>query len=240
MLDIENVTNFEIEKSNLNELTSNERIKKICIKSIQLIDKHASICFQYKLHVIKIKTNLFQNFKNLATFFLDDVVFFFHIWSDFIFIAHWMFLFVAQNHQDFFSIFKTRVHREYDNINCIINESKSEKIDKSDFENVHCFLLSEFSHEWNVFFQKRINRLSNKNEISNENSIKNTNFNEFANVDNILTRRSIQDFDDFCRIWMSFFNVTNEFDHSKFFAAKLWFFFENNAINFFNVCQNIV
>jgi hypothetical protein len=39
---------------------------------------------------------------------------------------------------------------------------------------------------------------------------------------------------------MSFFNVTNELDHSKFFAAKLWFFLENNAINFFNVCQNIV
>jgi hypothetical protein len=50
------------------------------------------------------------------------------------------------------------------------------------------------------FFQKRINRLSNKNEINNENSIKNTNFNKLANVDNILTRRSIQDFDDFCRI----------------------------------------
>jgi hypothetical protein len=58
-----------------------------------------------------------------------------------------MSFFVAQNHQDFFSIFKTRVHREYDNINCIINESKSERIDKSDLENVHCFLLSELSHE---------------------------------------------------------------------------------------------
>jgi dsDNA-binding SOS-regulon protein len=58
-----------------------------------------------------------------------------------------MSLFVAQNHQDFSSIFKTRVHREYDNINCIINESKSEIIDKNDLENVHCFLLNEFSHE---------------------------------------------------------------------------------------------
>jgi hypothetical protein len=34
MLDIENVTNFEIEKSNSRKLASNERIKKICIKSI--------------------------------------------------------------------------------------------------------------------------------------------------------------------------------------------------------------
>jgi hypothetical protein len=143
-----------------------------------------------------------------------------------------MFLFIAQNHQDFFLIFKICVHREYDNIHCIINENKNEKIDKNDFENVHYFLLNEFSHEWNVFLQKRINRLNNKNEINNENSIKNTKFNKFANVDNILTRKSIQDFDDFCRIWMSFFNVINEFDHSKFFAAKLWFFFENNAINF--------
>ncbi len=62
MLDIKNVTNFEIEKSNSNESTSNESIKKIYIKSIQLIDKHANIYFQYKLHVIKIKTNLFQKF----------------------------------------------------------------------------------------------------------------------------------------------------------------------------------
>jgi hypothetical protein len=68
--------NFEIEKSNSNESASNERIKKICIKSIQLIDEHARICLQNKLHVIKIETNLFQSFKNLATFFLDDVVFF--------------------------------------------------------------------------------------------------------------------------------------------------------------------
>jgi hypothetical protein len=45
MLDIENVTNFEIEKSNSSESASNERIRKICIRSIQLIDKHASICF---------------------------------------------------------------------------------------------------------------------------------------------------------------------------------------------------
>ncbi len=77
MLDIENVTNFEIEKSNSRESTSNERIRKICIKSIQLIDEHASICFQNKLHVIKIKMNLFSNFKNITTFFFCDVVFFF-------------------------------------------------------------------------------------------------------------------------------------------------------------------
>ncbi len=45
MLDIENVTNFKIEKSNSSTSTSNERIKKICIESILLIDKHANICF---------------------------------------------------------------------------------------------------------------------------------------------------------------------------------------------------
>ncbi len=76
MLDIENVTNFEIEKSNSNESTSNKRIRKICIKSIQLIDEHARICLQNKLHVIKIKMNFFQNFKNFATFSFNDVVFF--------------------------------------------------------------------------------------------------------------------------------------------------------------------
>jgi hypothetical protein len=151
-----------------------------------------------------------------------------------------MFLFIAQNYQDFFSIFKTRVYREYDNVHCIINNNKSEKINKSDFKNIHYFLLSEFSNEWNILFQKRINRLSNKCEISNENSIKNTNFNKFANVNDVLTKESVQNFDDFCCIWMSFFNVTNKIDYSQFFAAELRFFFENNAINSFNVRQNIV
>jgi hypothetical protein len=34
MFNIENVTNFKIEKFDSNELTNNKRIKKICIKSI--------------------------------------------------------------------------------------------------------------------------------------------------------------------------------------------------------------
>jgi hypothetical protein len=58
-----------------------------------------------------------------------------------------MSLFIAQNHQNLFSIFKTRVRREYDHVIFIINESKSERIDKSDLKNVHDFLLSEFSDE---------------------------------------------------------------------------------------------
>jgi hypothetical protein len=151
-----------------------------------------------------------------------------------------MFFFIAQNHQHFFSIFKTRVHREYDHVIFIINENKSEKIDKSDFKSLHDFLLSEFSNEWNIFFQKRINRLNNKNETRNENSIKHANFDKFTNVDDVLTKKSIQDLDDFRCIWMSFFYVTDKIDYSQFFAAELRFFFENNAINFFNVCQNIV
>ncbi len=140
----------------------------------------------------------------------------------------------------FFSIFKTRVHREYDNFNCIINKSKNEKIDKSDSENVYCFLLNEFSDEWNILFQKRINWLSNESEISNENLIKDTNFNKFANVNDILTKRLIQNLNHFCCVWMSSLNVTNNFDNSKLFAAELKFFFENNAIRFFDIDQNII
>jgi hypothetical protein len=58
-----------------------------------------------------------------------------------------MFFFIAQNHQDFFSIFKTRVHREYDDIDFIIDENKNRRIDESDFQNVHDFLLSDFSNK---------------------------------------------------------------------------------------------
>jgi hypothetical protein len=101
-------------------------------------------------------------------------------------------------------------------------------------------LLNEFSNEWNILFQKRINRLNNKSEIRNENSIKHANFDKFTNVDDILTKKLIQNFDDLCCIWISFFYVTDKIDYSQFFAAKLRLFFENNAINSFNVCQNIV
>jgi hypothetical protein len=240
ILDIENVTNFKIEKSNSDESTNNKRIRKICIKSIQLIDEHANICFQNKLHVIKIKMNFFQNFENITTFFFCDIVFFFRVWLNIAFIAYRMSFFIAQNHQNFSSIFKTRVHREYDYVIFIINKNKSEKIDKIDFKNVHDFLLSEFSNEWNILFQKRINRLSNKNEIRNENSIEHANFDKFTNVDDVSTKKSIQNLDDLRCIWMSFFYVTDKLDYSQFFAAELRFFLENNAINSFNVCQNIV
>jgi hypothetical protein len=240
MLDIENVTNFKVQKSNSNESTNNKRIKKICIRLIQLIDEHASICLQNKLHVIKIKMNLFQNFENITTLSFCDIVFFFRVWSNIAFITYRMSLFIAQHHQNLFSIFKIDVYREYDHVVFIINESKSEKIDKSDFKSVHDFLLSEFSDEWNILFQEYINRLSNKNETRNKNSIKYANFDRFTNVDDVLTKKSIQDLDDLCCIWMSFFYVTDKIDYSQFFAAKLKFFFENNAISFFNVCQNIV
>jgi hypothetical protein len=56
-----------------------------------------------------------------------------------------MCLFIAQNHQDFFSIFKTRIHREYDDIDFIIDENKNSKIDESDLQDVHDFLLNNFS-----------------------------------------------------------------------------------------------
>jgi hypothetical protein len=108
-----------------------------------------------------------------------------------------MFFFIAQNHQDFFSIFKTRVHREYDHINRIIDENKSEKINKNNLENIHCFLLSRVLYEEYILFQKSINRLSNENKIRNKNSIKHANFDKFTNVDNVLTKESIQNFDDF-------------------------------------------
>ncbi len=191
MLDIENVTNFKIEKSNSNESANNKYIRKICIRLIQLIDEHASIYLQNKLHVIKIKTNSFQNSENITTFFFCDVVFFFRVWSNIAFITHRMFFFIAQNHQKTFSIFKTRVHREYDDIDFIIDENKNRKINESDFQHVHDFLLSDSLNKWNILFQKRINELSNKCEISNEDSIKNTNFNKFANVNDVLTRKSI-------------------------------------------------
>jgi hypothetical protein len=101
-------------------------------------------------------------------------------------------------------------------------------------------LLNEFSDEWNILFQKCINRLSNKNETRNENSIKHANFDKFTNVDDVLTRWLIQNLDYFRCIWMSSLNVTNKIDYSQLFAAELRFFFENNAISSFNVCQNIV
>jgi hypothetical protein len=58
-----------------------------------------------------------------------------------------MSLFIAPNHQDLFSIFKTRVHREYDDIDFIIDESKNRRIDESDLQDVHDFLLSDFSNK---------------------------------------------------------------------------------------------
>jgi hypothetical protein len=58
-----------------------------------------------------------------------------------------MFLFIAQKHQNLFSIFKTRVHREYDNVIFIIDENKNKQIDKSDLQKIHDLLLSEFSNE---------------------------------------------------------------------------------------------
>jgi hypothetical protein len=141
--------------------------------------------------------NLFENFENITTFSFCEIVFFFRVWSNIAFITYRIFLFITQNHQNLFSIFKTCVHREYDYVIFIINENKNERIDKNDFKNVHDFLLSEFSNEWNILFQKRINRLSNKNEIRNENSIKHANFDKFTNVDDVLTRKLIQNFDDF-------------------------------------------
>ncbi len=97
-------------------------------------------------------------------------------------------------------MFKTHVHRENYYVDFIIDENKRKRIDKSDFENIHCFLLSEISNEENILLQERINELNDKNEISDENSIKDTNFDKITNVDRILTRRSIQNFDHFCNI----------------------------------------
>ncbi len=110
MLDIENVTNFKIEKSNSNKSTSNKNIRKINIEFIQLIHKHTNICLQNKI----------------------------------------------------------------------------------------------------------------------------------TSVDAILTRRSIQYFDHFRRIRTSFFSVANKFDYSKIFAAELRFFFENDAVRFFDIRENFV
>ncbi len=151
-----------------------------------------------------------------------------------------MFFFIAQNHQNLFSIFKICVHREYDYMNCIIDDNKSEKIDKNNLENIHCFLLNRVSYEEYIFFQKNINELSDKNEFDDKNSIEHANFDKIARVNCVLTEWSIQNFNDFRRIWMSFFNVTNKIDYSQFFTAKLKFFFRNDAVDFFNVCQNIV
>ncbi len=107
-----------------------------------------------------------------------------------------MFFFIAQNHQDFFSIFKTRVHREYNYINRIIDENKNERIHKNNLENIHCFLLSRVLYEEYILFQKSINELSDKNEIDDENSIKHADFDKVARVNCILTERSVQNFND--------------------------------------------
>jgi hypothetical protein len=88
-----------------------------------------------------------------------------------------MFFFIAQNHEDFFSIFKIHVYREYDYIICIIDKNKNKRIDKNNLENIHDFLLNEFSNEKkHIFLQKRINKLNNKSEINDKNMIKNTKF----------------------------------------------------------------
>ncbi len=110
------------------------------------------------------------------------------------------FFFISQNHQNVFSIFKTRVHRENYYVASIINKNKRRKIDKSDFENIHCFLLREISDEENILLQKRINELSDKNEVSDKNLIKDTNFDKITSVNRILTKRSIQNFNHFCNI----------------------------------------
>ncbi len=92
-----------------------------------------------------------------------------------------MSFFISQNHQNHFSIFKILVHREYNDVSCIINKNKRKKIDKSDFKSIYDFLLNEISHEKNILFQKRINELNDKNEIDNKNLIK------FANINKLQT-----------------------------------------------------
>jgi hypothetical protein len=144
-----------------------------------------------------------------------------------------MFLLIAQNHQDLFSIFKSRVHREYADIYFIINENKNRRINENNLQDVHDFLLNNLSNKWNIFFEKRINELSNKCEINNEDSIKNTRFNKFANVNDVLTKESIQNFNYFCCVWRSFFNVTNKIDHSQSFTTELRFFFRKSCNLFF-------
>ncbi len=200
MLDIENVTNIKIEKSNSSKSTSNQRIKKINIEFIQLIHNYISIYFQNKFNIVKIKTNLFQRFKNFATLFFNDIVFFFNVKSNFVFVTYQMFFLISQNHQNLFSIFKTRVYREKYYVDFIIDENKRKRIDKSDFDNIHYFLLSEISDEEIILLQKRINELSDKNEINDENSIKDTNFDKITSVDRILTKNLIQNFNHFCNI----------------------------------------
>jgi hypothetical protein len=106
-----------------------------------------NIYFQDKLYVIKIKMNLFQKFKNFATFFLMTSYFFSHLIKFHFYNVLSVFFFIAQNRQDFFSIFKTRVYREYNNVIFIINENKSERINKNNLENVYHFLLNKFSNE---------------------------------------------------------------------------------------------
>jgi hypothetical protein len=111
-----------------------------------------------------------------------------------------MSFFIAQNHQNLFSIFKIRVHREYDHINRIIDENKSEKIDKNNLENIHCFLLNRVSYEEYILFQKNINELSDNDEIDDKNSIKHADFDKIARVNCVLTKRSVQNFNNFRRI----------------------------------------
>jgi hypothetical protein len=111
-----------------------------------------------------------------------------------------MFFFIAQNYQDLFLIFKIRVHREYDHINRIIDVDKNERIDKNSLENIHCFLLNRISYEEYILFQKSINELSDKNEIDDKNSIEHADFDKIARVNCILTKRLVQNFNEFCRI----------------------------------------
>jgi hypothetical protein len=72
-------------------------------------------------------------------------------------------------------------------MNCIIDDNKSEKIDKNNLENIHCFLLNRVSYEEYIFFQKNINELSDKNEFDDKNSIEHANFDKIARVNCVLT-----------------------------------------------------
>jgi hypothetical protein len=83
------------------------------------------------------------NFKTLRIsqhFFLRTLYFFSSVWSNSVFVAHQMSFLITQNDQNFSSIFKTYVYREYDHIHHIINENKRRKVDKSKLESIHNFL----------------------------------------------------------------------------------------------------
>jgi hypothetical protein len=105
-----NVTNIKIEKSNSRNSTSNKSIRQVRTQSIQLSNQNTSVDFQNKFAIIQIITNFLQRLQNSSTLSFRDIIFLLRLKSKLTFITNRMSFFIAQLHQDSFSILITRIN----------------------------------------------------------------------------------------------------------------------------------